>query len=70
MKRRIIALLLCLVTVLVFAGSSGTLVYITKSGTKYHRDGCRYLSSSKISISIEDAIKKGYEPCKVCKPNK
>ncbi|WP_423149722.1 hypothetical protein [Rubrolithibacter danxiaensis] len=43
-------------------------VYVTKTGSKYHRDGCRYLSKSKISISKKEAIKDGYEPCKVCKP--
>lgn len=43
-------------------------VYITNSGEKYHADGCRYLSKSKIPISLDDACAKGYEPCKVCKP--
>ena len=43
-------------------------VYITKTGSKYHRGTCRYLSKSKIPISKEEAIKRGYGPCKVCKP--
>lgn len=43
-------------------------VYITKTGNKYHRDGCRYLSESKIPISLEEAISSGYTPCNVCKP--
>lgn len=30
-------------------------VYITKTGSKYHRLGCRYLSKSCIPIGIEDA---------------
>ena len=42
-------------------------VYITQTGSKYHRDGCRYLSKSKISISLTDA-KRRYSPCSVCKP--
>lgn len=42
-------------------------VYITKTGAKYHRDGCRYLSKSKIPISLSDA-KSGYGPCSVCNP--
>lgn len=42
-------------------------VYITKTGSKYHRDGCRYLSRSKIAISLSDA-KKRYTPCSVCNP--
>ena len=43
-------------------------VYITKTGEKYHRAGCSYLSKSKIPISRADAIAQGYEPCKRCKP--
>lgn len=43
-------------------------VYITKTGTKYHSNGCSYLSSSKISISLDDAISKGFTPCSKCKP--
>lgn len=42
-------------------------VYITKSGSKYHLDGCRYLSQSKIAIDLE-AAKQKYGPCSVCKP--
>lgn len=43
-------------------------VYITKTGTKYHNDGCRYLSQSKIQIDLASAISKGYGACSVCKP--
>lgn len=49
------------------AQDQNTIVYITNTGTKYHRDGCRYLSKSKIPISLEEA-RKNYEPCSVCKP--
>ena len=31
-------------------------VYITENGSKYHKDGCRYLWNSKIAIDINDAI--------------
>jgi hypothetical protein len=43
-------------------------VYITRTGKKYHRDGCRYLAASKIPISLKDAKTKGYTACKVCHP--
>lgn len=42
-------------------------VYVTRTGAKYHRSGCRYLSKSKIPISLEDA-KRRYSPCSVCNP--
>jgi Putative peptidoglycan-binding domain-containing protein len=43
-------------------------VYITRTGSKYHRAGCRYLRQSQIAISLSDAKKEGYEPCSVCNP--
>jgi hypothetical protein len=49
-------------------GGSGTTVYITDTGEKYHRAGCRYLSKSKIAISLSKAKAEGYTPCSVCKP--
>jgi hypothetical protein len=45
-----------------------TTVYITKTGKKYHTEDCRYLSKSKIPISLKEAIQRGYTPCSVCSP--
>ena len=42
-------------------------VYVTDSGKKYHRAGCRYLSKSQIPIGLSDA-KQSYAPCSVCNP--
>lgn len=50
------------------ASTEGTLVYIAKSGSKYHREGCRYLSTGGSAITLDDAKRSGYEPCKVCNP--
>lgn len=50
-------------------GDNPDALFVTASGTKYHREGCRLLSKSKIPISFEDAKAK-YQPCKVCKPEK
>ena len=44
-----------------------TTVYVTKTGKKYHLDGCRSLSKSKIPISLSEA-KARYEPCGICNP--
>jgi biopolymer transport protein ExbD len=43
-------------------------VYVTKTGKKYHREGCRYLSHSKIPMTLKDAKAAGYTPCSVCRP--
>lgn len=42
-------------------------VYVTKSGTKYHREGCQYLTKSARAIPLKEAVKR-YEPCSRCKP--
>jgi micrococcal nuclease len=42
-------------------------VYITNTGRMYHRETCSYLSSSKIAISLAEAVK-SYLPCSVCNP--
>lgn len=50
------------------AQQDNQIVYITKTGQKYHRDGCQYLAKSKIQIPLKDAISDGYGPCSVCNP--
>lgn len=47
---------------------ASTTVYITETGTKYHKSGCRALRKSKIPVSVEDVIGRGYSPCRICKP--
>lgn len=43
-------------------------VYITNTGTKYHRESCSSLSKSRIPITLEEAVERGYEPCGICQP--
>ena len=42
-------------------------VYVTKTGEKYHNDGCRSLRQSKIPKSLKEAAQR-YGPCSICKP--
>lgn len=42
-------------------------VYVTETGSKYHRSGCRYLDESQYSVSLSEAVKY-YTPCSVCNP--
>lgn len=48
--------------------SQETIVYITKTRTKYHKSSCRYLSQSKIQTTLKKAMSAGNEAFKVCKP--
>ncbi len=43
-------------------------VYVTTSGKKYHRAGCRYVRGGATTYSTKDAKARGLTPCKVCKP--
>jgi len=54
----------------VFAPSireSDVVVYITRTGHKYHRQGCRHTKNSAAAIPLSRAVS-AYEPCKVCSP--
>jgi|SRR5579863_226153 len=44
-------------------------IYVTRIGTTYHWEDGRYLSMSKIPISLKDAKARGYTACKVCPDN-
>ncbi len=43
-------------------------VYITRTGAKYHKEKCYYLSYSKIKITLEEALEESYSPCSKCNP--
>lgn len=43
-------------------------VYRTKTGTKYHRYGCRYLRSSCEEMNLRDVKRLGLKACSVCRP--
>lgn len=42
-------------------------VYVTKTGNKYHQEGCRYLSKSSIPMPLSQAARR-YSPCSACSP--
>lgn len=48
--------------------NGSVIVYITKSGKKYHKKGCSALSKSCIPAALDEAISKGYTPCGKCNP--
>lgn len=43
-------------------------VYITRTGSKYHRSWCSYLRNSKIAVDISKAKENGYTACSRCNP--
>jgi methylphosphotriester-DNA--protein-cysteine methyltransferase len=67
-KRLFVLVLAFMVVGAVFASDKDTVVYITKSGKKYHTASCSSLSKSKIQTSLGSAVSRGYGPCSRCNP--
>lgn len=63
-----LALLSILVPTFAYTVPSDTVVYVTDTGSKYHRDGCSYLKS-KNKMTIQEAEQEGYGPCSRCDPD-
>ncbi len=47
---------------------SNPIVYITKTGSKYHRAECPHLRHGAIPIRLSEAKARGLEPCSHCQP--
>ena len=43
-------------------------VYVTKTGTKYHKESCFHLKDSKKEIEFKKVKTLNYSACKHCKP--
>ena len=50
------------------SAKTGSTVYASKSGTKYHTASCRHLGKTKDPLTFDEAKKKGLTPCSECKP--
>ncbi|RMH30458.1 MAG: hypothetical protein D6692_02090 [Planctomycetota bacterium] len=48
--------------------SAESWVWVTKSGSKYHRESCQHAGSTSTRILRVDA-EKTYQPCRVCRPD-
>ncbi|HOH29323.1 MAG TPA: thermonuclease family protein [Candidatus Hydrogenedentes bacterium] len=48
--------------------NSAGIVYVTRTGNRYHRKQCSMLSRSGIPVPLEEARKRGLTPCGHCRP--
>jgi len=48
------------------AEKTDCVVYVTRTGHRYHKAGCRYLRYSSIRMTRTEALKLGLTPCHVC----
>lgn len=67
MRFRKIITLAILAFALVPATLKAQKVMVTKNGTKYHTQDCRYATGATAS-DVKDALDKKLVPCEVCKP--
>ena len=44
------------------------IVYVTPSGTKFHKQDCRYIKNKKVTEYSRDEALHKYAPCLVCEP--
>lgn len=44
-------------------------VWVTRSGTKYHREDCPHLSDSRRRVRL-DEVRSTHEPCRTCHPDR
>ena len=66
--RRLVCALLAVLLVVGIAAASSNYVVITAKGKKYHVEGCRTVKKAYQKLTVDEAKKKGYKPCKVCNP--
>jgi hypothetical protein len=45
---------------------AGTIVFVTKSGSDYHRAGCNRLDKTETPLTAGEAEKLGFKPCRTC----
>lgn len=66
LKGRLLIGLFILIVNLFLVKTYAQTVYVTKTGKKYHAEGCQYLSKSSYSMTLSDALSTGYLPCNRC----
>lgn len=67
-RTTVLFLFLLLLQGCAFSQSDDQTVYITRTGSKYHKSTCQYLKHSRIGIRLSVAKEQGYTPCSACHP--
>lgn len=67
MLKKLTFMVLCLVLLAATSAAFAEDVYVTKQGTKYHKQDCRFIKNRDTqAIDIKDAEAKGLEACGRC----
>lgn len=68
MLKKVSRLIVFMLFIMAAVGVSAQTVYVTPSGQKYHRADCRMVENVSESLSLTQALKIGFQPCKICHP--
>lgn len=52
-----------------YAAKLETNVCVTPYGEKYHKFNCPYVTGEYTTLTVDEAIQRGYEPCSRCSPD-
>jgi hypothetical protein len=58
---------LCFLLLANYENLSAQTVYVTENGKKYHAKNCSLAKTGKKGLTLSEAKKGGFEPCKACK---
>lgn len=47
-------------------GEQNQIVYVTQTGSKYHKSTCSHVSAGATAMDIDSALASGYAPCQSC----
>lgn len=47
-------------------GAADRMVYITRTGSRYHKDSCDHVRGGAVGISLAEAQARGMQPCGTC----
>jgi hypothetical protein len=50
------------------ASAASIVVHVAAGDNRYHRESCARLAADRTKLTLEEAVKKKYWPCPVCKP--
>jgi hypothetical protein len=58
---------LCFLLFMGYGNLAAQTVYATENGKKYHAKNCSLVKTGKKGMTLAEAKKGGFEPCKACK---
>jgi hypothetical protein len=68
MRKALVVVYMIFLAVTAFSDPANTVVYITQTGSMYHRRTCSSLQQSKNETTLVEAVRWGLGRCSICNP--